>query len=177
MRMTLLLVWVVVLSGCASGGGELERLAGRYLLVAQSPITIPAGTAHVTFQGGRPGVGKNRFEPYCEFEVNTVAQRPQTIRPDEFVVSKITRRTMSDELTGWPAAPPLGDFGCSEDLYYETKLWLYSERQPDVRALICREMFDSCGGGHHPGPQEIRGALGDWFRIRGAKGRGGQAGW
>ena len=124
--------------------------------------SIPAASARLRFQDGGPVGASDRFRPHCEFELSTRSEEPQPVERDRFRVTAIQRRTLSDELSGMPAMPLMR---CNQDVYYETRLWLASERQPQVRVLICREVFDGCAFGRHPGAAEIGEALGPYFEL------------
>jgi len=152
----------VVLGACVSSTPVRPDATTDFQLVLQQPLQIPAASAHLRFQDGGPVGPSDRFRPYCEFELSTRSEQPQPVEPDRFQVTAIQRRTLSDELTGMPAAPLMR---CNQDVYYETRLWLASERQPQVRVLICREVFDGCAFGRYPGPAEIGEALGPYFEL------------
>ena len=161
-RAPVLLIAVAALAaGCVSAP---ERGATPYTLTLSAPIEIPAGTAHANFQGGGPTGAVNRFDLYCEFEVNRVGEQAQRIEPARFEVTRLEHRVVANELTGWPTTPmPL--FDCGEEVHYETRMRLASPQQPDVRALICREAFSRCRVGRYPSMQAIEGALGPDFSI------------
>jgi hypothetical protein len=150
------------LGACVSSTPAGPDSTAGYELVLQRPLQIPAASAHLRFQDGGPVGASDRFRPHCEFELSTRSEQAQPVDPDRFQVTSIQRRTLSDELSGMPAIPLAR---CSQDVYYETRLWLASERQPQVRVLICREVFDGCAFGRYPGPAEIGQALGPYFEL------------
>jgi hypothetical protein len=93
-----------------------------------------------------------------------VSQQPQLVAPDRFAIGKVSRRIVIDELAGIPAFIP-GGGSCWDDVYYETRWWLQSERQPGVRVLICREMFARCRAGWYPAADTIALTLGPVFEL------------
>jgi hypothetical protein len=151
-----------VLGACVSPTPVRTGTATGFELVLRRPLEIPAASAHLRFQDGGPVGASDRFRPHCEFELSTRSEQAQPVEPDRFQVTAIQRRTLSDELTGMPAIPLMR---CNQDVFYETRLWLASERQPQVRALICREVFDGCAVGRYPGKAEIGDALGPYFEL------------
>jgi len=134
-------------------------------LVLTRTLSIPPGTAHVTFQDGATVVSADRYRPYCEFEINTVAEQPQAVPAGLFRVGRTAYRTLQDELAGIPALPGF-NLNCGDDVYYETRWQLRAEHYREARVLICREVFDACRPGRYPGPVEIQQALGSWFELQ-----------
>ena len=151
------------LGACISSTAVRPDAATGYELVLHRPLQIPAASAHLRFQDGGPVGASDRFRPHCEFELSTRSEQPQPVEPDRFRVTAIRHRTLSDELSGMPAVPLMR---CNQDVFYETRLWLDSQRQPQVRVLICREVFDGCAIGRYPGPAEIGEALGPYFELK-----------
>jgi hypothetical protein len=155
------------LAACVCSTPVRSNSTTAYALVLHRPLEIPAASAHLRFQDGGPVTASDRFRPHCEFELSTRSEQPQAVEPDRFQVTAVQRRTLSDELSGMPALPLMR---CNQDVFYETRLWLASQRQPQVRVLVCREVFDGCAFGRYPGPAEIGQALGPYFELRPAPG-------
>jgi hypothetical protein len=133
-------------------------------LVMTEPLRIPAGKAHALFQDGTPVSGVDRSRLYCEFEIETVAEQPREVAADRFAIRYVSRRIVSDELAGIPPFVPSGG-SCWDDVYYETRWWLRSQRQPGVRVLICRERFPRCQAGWYPAPETVLLTLGPAFAL------------
>lgn len=133
-------------------------------------ITIAAGRARASFQDGVPAQGINEFKPFCQIEVNTLRERPQVIRPDNFVVTPLGGR-LEPVVTRQPVqvAALFVGFGSGGDgpsnvshvLYFR----LHSPTQPDVRELACGGAFDHPGNADAPTLQDIANALGSYARL------------
>ena len=89
------------------------------------PVTIPANTAHIYFQGGIITSPKetNQYHPFCRFEVNKLSQTAQTIKPNPYTL----KRVRSDfDVVSMPDIR----------LYY-TEFMLHSANDTNVRSLKC----------------------------------------
>lgn len=161
-----LVLTAAALQGCliAVSGTFGSYPAPAVELRLTKPLQIPPGTAHVTFQDGQIVGAADRYRPYCEFEIDTLAEGPLEVPPGGFEVYKTGYRRLADELAGIPAFPALR-WDCSDDVYYETRWQLRSRHYPTARVLVCREVFNACGPGRYPGPAEIHQALGTWFEL------------
>ena len=157
-----------LLNGCVPGmhpdTGSQRAIGRTDTLVMTEPLRIPAASAHSLFQDGTPVNGVDRSRLYCEFEIETVSEQPQEVAADRFAIRYVSRRIVSDELAGIPAFVPFGG-SCWDDVYYETRWWLRSQRQPGVRVLICRERFPRCQAGWYPAPETVLLTLGPAFAL------------
>jgi len=156
-------------AGCHLGvaaSTSVQPLAPAHLELLE-PITIPAGSAHTVFQEGRQTRGADHYRLACEIEVEDVRDVPQTVQPDRFRVVRAGFRRLRDELAGIPEVVPGFRWDCTEDVFLESRWWLRSERQPQVRVLICREAFPACRAPMgYPDRASILRALGPGFAIR-----------
>ncbi len=110
------------------------------LLVLTRPVTIPAGTEHVFFQRNRLMHIRdvNRYLPYCEIQVSTARSSPQTVDPDEFVIFKVYQLNKFQLAQGRFIHAGTRDDSPGNDFeVVATVMELYSERQPEVRRLLC----------------------------------------
>lgn len=102
-------------------------------LVLQHDIVVPAGVAHVSFQYGKQldTLKIDKYQPWCEFEIKTLAGKPQTIHADSFAIQKLVNQR-SGLLDG-------AGFGSMANTLEEfsTVLYLQSASQPDVMRLSC----------------------------------------
>lgn len=174
MRRLLLLCLSLPLAGCQLAG-RFEEYSSQYLppansrLALRQELTIPVGTAHVTVQGGRVVSGNeiNRYHPYCRLEVQKVSDRPQPVAPDEFVIRRAYQETQSAGRDGlWQVGgrARLSSDGGPAFLVYRTILVLSSERQPQVRWMVCEQWGDPATG-RNVTLQEIHTALGGIFAL------------
>ena len=147
-------------------------------------MTIPEKTAVVYFQRGQIFLKHyqyNRYFTYCELELSAKRNVPQTIKADEFVIYTVKQERvfgdggfiqLASRGLGFGGLAQFGRGGNDGRQLYEvvaTRMALRSERQPDVRALICASW--------HPAQamsyltiRKIRNTLGDIFSLQLAQG-------
>lgn len=146
----------------ASVQGALELLA---------PLAIPPESATVRLQYGHP-VARNavqEHDPFCIFELETVADSTQTVQPDRFRILDVAQVIDSISATSLPG-PIRVSFSDRRPshLYFKTRFRLASEQQPRVRMLTCMSNQFAPGNEHrmrHLTLQEMRDALGTGFRL------------
>jgi hypothetical protein len=149
--------------------------AGLSLTLRQA-LTVPPEAATVRLQYGRV-VASNavqEHDAHCIFELDTVRETPQTVRPQNMRVTDVRRSVSTfSGMPVWPYPPFLsgrvgwnGDGGPSH-IYYKTEFRLRSEVQPEVRSLTCQsnQMAPGIGIMRHLTLAEIRQALGDYFNL------------
>lgn len=154
-----------MLAGCA-GTPDAVSSSNYGRLVLNQALTIPPNAATVRLQYGHV-VAYNavqEHDPFCVFELNTVADREQTAHPGRFAITRIGRSV--ETIAGLPTLRrvrvTLGDdSGGISFLYYKTTFQLRDEAQP-VRALTCmsNQYMPGIPIMRHLTPEEIRGALG-----------------
>lgn len=181
MLMRLALIALLFLAGCASQPGTVAA-PDRGSLTLLAALTIPPESASARLQYGQPVArnGVREYDPFCVFEIDTVSDSPQTVRPDEFQITRIGQSigTIADALasmpplaTMFPLAPMrvgLSDDDLPSHIYYKTLFWLHSERQPGVRLLTCMSNQNMPGVYpfmRHLTLREMREALGSGFRL------------
>lgn len=152
---------LVLLGGCA-GLGPAQAPPGLTLVI-EGPVTIPAGRAHATFQGGRQVSGRNRFEPWCELEVRSVAQAPTPLTVGDLPVLGVRQAFIRDYNTRAPAL--LGTLSCSDLVFQETVWGLASGRQSPVLWLRCLAPYTNCRFGPPLSPAEIDAVVGPSLRV------------
>ena len=132
MRRLTLIVTVIALSACQSAAEYAQALAGSSVpvgsrLILNQPLSIPANTAHVRLQSGeiRSAGAIKQYYPNCNLRLRTRKNAPQTVEPDEFVISKVVYGN---------------DVVASDNVKrYYTEMQLRSEKQPDVFMLACQQ--------------------------------------
>ncbi|MEJ2575792.1 MAG: hypothetical protein P8106_03650 [Gammaproteobacteria bacterium] len=155
-----------LLTGCAGlRGGYVPVGIGE--VVVLKPQTVPAGRARTFYQAGGSVARVDVYEPYCELEINTVADHPQTIAPGRFRVVRGGTALLSDPDARLPIFGPFVDVGCGDEIYYEVDYRLSSAAQPGVRQLRCRQAFPACGPGafRYPSKEVVQDTLGEAFFI------------
>jgi hypothetical protein len=160
MKKIILIGVAVVLTSCVGMGGTAPEPL-EYMVLKKS-VSVPSGHSRVHFQNGHEDVAADRFSYHCELQGKRLSQGSVQIKPDKFVIRSVSRRMVSDYLTGMPAR-----FGCNmnDEVYYETHLALQSAKNPGVTKMICREGFSGCAG-RFGGKQDIQTALGSKFIVR-----------
>jgi len=176
---SLLFLGLAALSGACSSTPEYAPDSPHYAYPADMrlnltrPLTIPAEQATLRLQYGHP-VARNGVEesqPYCIFELDTVAATPQQVRPDTFRVTRFQRRV--ETASAMPtrpwrvAGPAVGFDDRPSHLYYISEFRLHSDAQPQVRALACQSNQAAAGIAipRHLTLAEIRRALGEYFVV------------
>lgn len=136
-------------------------------------VTIRGGRTRAYFQDGAIVPGVDEFRPHCQLDVNTLVDVPRAIQPDIFTITRISLRT--DEIV--QAAPVhlaalgLGHaaFGPSDSgLPRRMHVYLFflrSDRQADVRVLICGGAFDDPADAERPSLGEIARSLGEYGTL------------
>ncbi len=159
------LLSLAMVAGCADTPQAVPAYnEGR--LVLNQTLTIPPNAATVRLQYGRV-VASNavqEHDPFCVFEIDTVAVGEQTVRPGRFAIIRIGRsiETIAGLDTPRRVRVILGDdSGGLSHLYYKTTFRLHDGTQP-VRALTCMSNQLAAGSAimRHLTPGEIREALG-----------------
>lgn len=170
---------LLYLHGCGpalirDGATGAYAAASSGVLELHKDITIRAGRTRAYLQGGAIVAGVNEFLPHCQFEINTLSGSPRTVHPDSFAITRIGTRT-DQVVQATPlqlaaldgiAHRPFDHFDGGEmRRMYVYIFRLHSDRQPDVRALICGGAFDSPGLAVFPTRWEIAQALGHYATL------------
>lgn len=124
--------------------------AGSRLVLHQT-VTVPAFAAAVYLQGGLwlPQSEISRYQPHCKFELRQPQDTPQTVAPDEFVITRTTEEVENQ----------------TETTQIRSRvLMLQSERQPQVSRLSCT-VWQSIVEGRPVSGRELRQALGQTFTL------------
>ena len=170
-RTLLSLMLVLSLTACANtpeGGYAVGRLS------LQTPVTIPPGAATLRLQYGRITAfnAVQEQDPFCVFELNTVAERGQAVEPAGFGILSINRSV--ETFAGMPAFQPmfrpmrvaLNDDDRPSHIYYKTTFRLAPNPQK-ARALTCmsNQLMPGITFMRHLTLREMRDALGTFFTL------------
>lgn len=174
----ILLACLFLLSGC---GPLLIRDDARNAYVPiqggtfelHREVTIRGGRTRAYLQDGAVVSGVDEFRPHCQLDVNTLLDVPRTIHPDKFTITRISLRT--DEIVQ-ATAVRLAALGLEHAVFgpFDSGLprrmhvylfYLQSERQADVRVLICGGAFDDPGDAEWPSLGEIARSLGEYGTL------------
>lgn len=169
------LLIAVLLSGCATAPGSgSATLGAQGRLVLKETLTIPPNAASVRLQYGRivPTNATQEQDPFCVFEINTVAAGEQTVRPGSFAITGVVHSI--ETFAGMPVSPyykvsrvALGDdSGGPSNIYYKTTYRLRDDTQ-GARSLTCmsNQYMPGVSIMRHLTQAEIRQALGGLFTL------------
>jgi hypothetical protein len=150
---------------------------GSAVLELHRDVDIPPERTRVFFQDGQVQSGLNEFRPHCELTVRNLVDRPQTVYPDRFRVTRVSTDTVQ-VATGGNVVIAVnvaiqlsngggGDSGGDgEGRQMKTYIFrLHSDRQPDVLSLVCGGAFDIPARAARPSLQQIEHALGDYASL------------
>ena len=144
--------------------GALVPLMGSTLVLHQD-ITIPPNRTRAYFQKGRQvPSGTGEFEPFCQVEVKKLLDTPQTVMADTFTVTKVSWNAETVVDAGLLRLAGVGIGGGimeSSPISNVFRMWLHSDRQPEVLFLICGGAFDDPIRVRDPTLADIRGTFGD----------------
>ncbi|HBE91769.1 MAG TPA: hypothetical protein DDW55_04300 [Gammaproteobacteria bacterium] len=162
MKFILTTILAILLSACtttpsATDGPGLYTIPVGSVIQLNQALTIPARQARTAVQYGNATQGTDKWDPYCEFLVNTLAKTQTTLPAGDYRVTKIQRAQIpyantkpsggqmvasADETTTWVAQSP------SYSWLYKTILLLESNTYPDVRQLECGTVFNGYEARH-----------------------------
>jgi len=168
LAVTLVAVATVALAGCArfvvhNPASPYSVVPVGSVLELHQDVTIPAGETRAYFQRGAQVSSTDEYVPQCQLEVRDRLQKPQTVHPGRFVVTRLQRdvrsvayrsgfrfvRVDSDDDSGGPSMEMIA-----------WKLYLHSNAQPKVMWLLCGGAFDDPFWAKPPSVDDIRQALG-----------------
>ncbi len=168
---------LLVLAGC----GTTERYGtdspyyhypNGVRLILNQPLEIPPDSATVRLQYGQVVArnGVQEQDPYCIFELSTVADGSQRVKSDEFRVTRVQRSTSTivrvDSLPIGLVKVSMGnDSSGPTNYYYKTEFLLHSDSQPNVLAMTCQSNQNYTLIKRHLTVTEIRQALGTIFTL------------
>jgi len=179
----ILLFAVLLLSACAAAYKEYQGNVDSpyYLvpvgstLVQNEDVVIPPNLAGAYLQGGviLPLSQINQYHPYCKFEVLKVRETPQTVKADTYVIKKVVQEISDNVNSGQIRLAALyagfgmlaGDKDGASALTFATRMYLRSDKQPDVYRLSCG-LWAFPSTGQHVTIHQMRTALGGVFTLR-----------
>jgi hypothetical protein len=129
-----------VVGGCAQGT-HTDGWVGAEIEIPE-PIEISAGSARAWFQGGRQVSGVDRFEPYCELEINTVSEASQQSSSGVFRVVGERYSLLQDSITRIPAL--VTGISCSDPLFQESIWRLGGSVGSNLHSLRCVVPYFDC---------------------------------
>jgi hypothetical protein len=177
MRHTVVVILSVLLTACVTAlpsgdAAPLYSIPTGSVLTLHTELTIPPGSARAAIQGGAvtTEADLDRYYPHCEFEVRTVADKPQIVAPGDFRIVRVvyntenygalpTRVADAGGYAAFTAADPSFVY-----LFY-TELYLESAVQPNALRLTCGQVWDYALGSQ-PTIGEFKQAVGALVSLR-----------
>lgn len=160
------LVSLVALGGTAMTGCAL-RVGGSppsvQAVEIRGHVQISRDRAHATFQGGRQVGGASQSVPYCQLEVNTVAQQPVLIPRGHARVTGERQTLLKDAVTRIPAL--IAGFSCSDAVFQESIWRLDGGADSDLRHLRCIAPYFNCQIGPPLSPAQVQAVVGPAIRV------------
>ena len=138
------------------------------------PLTIPAQDTQVFIQYGKAvyssgyTYGYDQYYPFCFFEVQDIAQAEQTIVADNFTITEVTREETEFVQTTPTRMANLITVGADYTIpiiVQTTTMKLHSDKQPQIKKLVCGGGFDHPPFAKLPTIKEIEEALGDIAQL------------
>lgn len=167
-----------MLSGCSALLSENTASDivpdGSHLIVKQL-VVIPANKGRVYIQDGTV-ISENQrdqYKPYCWLQSWKVLAVPQEIEPDTFTIKssrryeELVRKTPPLQLAFNNAHQKMIQLSLASitAIEQQTVLYLYSEKQPDIRELTC-SYWDDPDNDRHLTLAEIKHALGEIIQLK-----------
>ncbi|MFA5530374.1 MAG: hypothetical protein WDA11_06885 [Thiohalomonadaceae bacterium] len=173
MRAIFTLLSALALTACAVHSADPD--SPYYLLptgstaVLEQPVRIPSPGVSVWIQDGRVGTGRDHYRPACKLEMWTRPDHGRTVEPDTFRVSRVDRNQMQVAFDTGVRKVVFDQADDSATAYeMETRIYLASERQPEVYRLVCTHWSGGVGSSDFPqhlSINQIRGTLEGIFRL------------
>lgn len=179
-RNLVLFMLALLITGCASHREAWNQVYGvpvNSTVRLLQPLTIPVRDTQVFIQEGTskyeesPFGSQDQYYPFCYFEVADISESPQIIEPDTFIVTAVSRDETDVIAEAAPirVAGPLlaqaGGGGSVRMIVRMTVMRLHSDRQPQMRKLVCAGGFDLESWAKLPTIKDIELALGNVAKL------------
>ena len=171
----------LILAGCGNmvsiepdPDNRFYRPPAGTLVRINEELTVPARWARVFLQRGDAVAyaDVDRYHPSCDFELSTVEDGTQSIKPGSFTVinvqggtQEIVRNRPEHYASRWLLAYSGSGSGGQYMIMHTVRMRLESEEQPGMYVLTCRGALDDPPNAREPSISEMRMALGDKATI------------
>lgn len=182
---TLLFAPLCLLSGCQTpkvgnpASPNYPPPAGSIIILNQD-LEFPPETARTFLQRGKTFTYNDfdRYFPWCYFELQTVKSTPQILSADTFEIYRVTSRTEQVVENAAIQLAGLGvQFGTDTLLVMDggggpatetavVQMWLRSERQAQIRKLVCGGAEENPAIVKAPSIDQMRISLGEIATLR-----------
>ncbi len=174
-RLTVLFLIVFGLSACSpltirdvDTGRQLVMTGGQFIL--HQDLEVRPERTHVFFQNGQVTNSVGEYTPHCKIQVWKRVDTVQVIEADTFRIERVSWEI--DNIVN--SAPVVyastelrlasgggGNGNGESDHMHVWRMRLHSDRQPNVRYLLCGGAFDTPGSARDATLQDIQNSLGD----------------
>jgi len=169
-------VVLVLLTGCAGYGALYEPASGLFgagaTMELHRDLEIPADRTRVFFQRGKllSSGAFDQYYPSCDLEVRALKPEPQRLEKDRFIITRVeygqeaVARFEGEGIQVAAFGIGLGGglwWDRGQSIFRYVRIWLHSERQPNVMRLTCRGAWEDYFRANPPNSVEIRIALGE----------------
>ncbi len=143
--------------------------AGSTLVLHQDIAVSPAG-AGVYIQDGQVKnfLAITQYYPHCVLAIAQSSGATQTVHPGEFLIyrSRVEIDPVADSADPARNRDITLDAGAESPQMYETRMYLRSSSQPDVRSLTCQQREDTASDANYVSVRQIRKVLGTLASLR-----------
>jgi len=177
MHRPLFIPFLLILTACSSGPYPVTspyyQIPAGSKLVLNEELTIPPNNGRVYIQNGNviTPKEKNQYYPHCWFLSWKVPDTAQQIKPDTFYIvatrksENVVRADTPLRLASALAVSGLLGNASITSIEFTTEMWLQSEKQPDIRRLICSH-WENPEDGRHLTVAEMQKTLGNIAEIQ-----------
>jgi hypothetical protein len=182
MKIFLALALALFLAGCSTSPVQYKQpmlhtsIAAGQVVQLNQPLTVAAQRVDAGVQFGRETVSLDPWEPHCKFEINTLRDRDVTLPAGDYLITRVSRRADpyysqrngSKMMVAAAENAAFMAFAGNQDSfwYYATIFRLESEEFPDIRQLICGEMWPSGFDARDITLEKFENTIGDVITIK-----------
>lgn len=170
MKIFAILLTSFILSAC---GYTLEadspyRVPSQSLMILNSSLTFPSEQVAIYIQNGKiiPANSIDSYSPFCILELKKRLTDVLQVTPDKFRVVNTKYKYEVGQLY-YRQYASIGSGLANADvshMEYETELYLYSKRQPNVSKMTCKHWIDPLHA-RYVKIKEIRDTLSPLFTL------------
>jgi hypothetical protein len=137
-------------------------------IALNEPLTVTVEEIRIFIQRGQV-IHNSELDLYavdCELEMQTLSDKERLIQPDRFDIKKISQESSPIVMASPYQIASLQQIASSPaDIKRSWIFYLHSEKQPEVRALICRGVQNPEESARLPELEEMQAALGDLITL------------
>ena len=171
MKQSILVFCGLLLAACQSGPYPVDspyyRIPVGSQIIVKQPLTISANQARVYIQSGKPVSNKelDQYHPHCWFLSWQRLKQNQVIKPDTFNITRVqyfeevVLRQIKAQYASLGQWAFRTSYGSATAVEYKTELTIKSEKNPEIRRLVCNHWEDP-NDARHLKISEIKAALG-----------------